>query len=422
MGSKAIKANDPAIRDEGEVADKKEPTRIKANDLAIRGADVGRHQVADKNGLTQGLYLNVNANGSRRFLWRYVSPLTNKPNEAGLGSYPQTTLAAAKKTVIEWRALVREGICPVAHRRAKKLAVKTDGKSLRDVLDLYAEEFKAHAGAREGVGLIERHAATLLTRPANDEIAPVEIKATLAGVIAATPKTAARTRAALSTLFEYAIANDYRTLRDPAAKAIFKKLMPPPPKSTPHRMMPPADVPKLFNTLTAMGSISSLALAYLILVAGRTSEVLGLHSREIDLDKRLVVIPGSRMKAGVEHRYPISDPALAILTEMRVRHGADGYVFRAKHGGRSSDRRLEGLLHQKLDVPYSVHGFRASFSSWSHAETDHPHELIELALAHNEGRGNSVARAYNRSDALERRRQLMADWAAFVAGEVEPTA
>ena len=250
-----------------------------------------------------------------------MSPLTLKPNEAGLGSYPQTTLAMATKTVIEWRAMVRNGIDPVAHRRAEKLKVKTNGKTLRDVLDLYAEEFKAHAGAREGVKLIERHAAALLTRPANDDIAPVEVKAALAGVIAAYPKTAARTRAALSALFEYAIANDYRTARDPAAKAIFRKLMPPPPKSEPYRMMPPADVPKLFATLTAMGSTSSLALAYLILVAGRTAEVIGLHTSEIDLDKRLVVIPGSRMKAAVEHRYPISDPALAILTEMRARHG-----------------------------------------------------------------------------------------------------
>ncbi|HEV7136345.1 MAG TPA: hypothetical protein VGN43_06905, partial [Steroidobacteraceae bacterium] len=69
-------------------------------------------------------------------------------------------------------------------------------------------------------------------------------------------------------------------------------------------------------------------------------------------------------------------------------------------GGRSSNRLLETLLHRKLDEPYSVHGFRASFSSWAHAETDHPHELIELALAHTEGRGNAVARSYNRSDAL----------------------
>jgi integrase len=233
-------------------------------------------------------------------------------------------------------------------------------------------------------------------------------------VIAATPKTGSRTRAALSALFEYGMAHDL-CATNPAAKTLMSKLMPKPPKSTPYRMMPPAEVPKLFATLTAMGTTSSLALAYLILVAGRTAEVMGLHSSEIDLDKRLVVIPGTRMKAGVEHRYPISDPALAILNEMRRRHVAEGYVFRARHGGRPGNRNLETLLHRKLDVPYSVHGFRASFSSWAHAETDHPHELIELALAHTEGRGNAVARSYNRSDALERRRQLMADWAAFVA-------
>jgi hypothetical protein len=67
-------------------------------------------------------------------------------------------------------------------------------------------------------------------------------------------------------------------------------------------------------------------------------------------------------------------------------------VFRAKHGGRSSDRRMETLLHRKLAMPYAVHGFRASFSSWAHSETDHPHQLIELSRSHVEGHGNAVAR------------------------------
>jgi hypothetical protein len=68
-------------------------------------------------------------------------------------------------------------------------------------------------------------------------------------------------------------------------------------------------------------------------------------------------------------------------------------------------------------MPYSAHATaRATFSTFAHEMTDHPHELIELSLAHVEGRGNSVARSYNRSDALERRRQLMADWGKFLAG------
>jgi hypothetical protein len=91
-------------------------------------------------------------------------------------------------------------------------------ETLRDALTMYGEEFKERAGAREGVRLIERHAATLLTKAVNADLKPLEIKTALAKVIAAHPKTAARTRAALSSFFEYLMAHDLRS-NDPAAKA-----------------------------------------------------------------------------------------------------------------------------------------------------------------------------------------------------------
>src|SRR6516164_9177788 len=168
---------------------------VKNNDLSIRAAPEGRHQIfSGRHGPTEGMYLVVNADGSRRFLWRYVSPRTGRPSEAGLGSYPKMTFAVAKQQVIEWRNMVRNNIDPVAERRAAKAAVRVEGKTLADVLADYGKQHEGEAGAEEGVRLIRRHCATLLVKPANADLKPVEIKEVLKPVIALTPKTAARTR------------------------------------------------------------------------------------------------------------------------------------------------------------------------------------------------------------------------------------
>jgi Arm DNA-binding domain len=149
---------------------------IPFNVKSVEAAPVGRHQLKDGKGRTEGMYLVVNATGSRRLLWRYISPITGKPNEAGLGGYPQVDLASAKQQVIEWRELLRKNLDPVAERRTAKAAVRVEGKTLRDLLDDYDKDNEDKPSAREGVRLIKRHAATLLLKPANVNLRPLEIK------------------------------------------------------------------------------------------------------------------------------------------------------------------------------------------------------------------------------------------------------
>jgi integrase len=382
---------------------------IKQNVKSVAAASVGRHQIEG----VKGLYLAVGEGGSRRWLYRYARPGSGKPNETGLGSLDDVSLAEATGEAQRLRALVRNGIDPIAAKREQKRKDKVDGKTMFHALDAYAKEFASKPGVGEVRRLIERHCATLLPL-AVANIDTIAVKNSLVAVQASHPKTAARTRAALSVVFNYCKANGLRTADDPASQATFKFLAPPPPKSIPHRMLPPHELPGFYRQLILRDSNVSLGLAFLILVAGRTSEILGLTWNEVDFDQRMIMIPGARMKARAEHRIPISDAAHAILTTMRGRGGDDGYVFKAPHGGRLSNRVFEGMLHRAFRLPVSAHGFRASFSSWAHAETDCPHELIELALAHLEGRGNQVARAYNRTDAVERRRGLMQQWGEFV--------
>jgi hypothetical protein len=108
---------------------------------------------------------------------------------------------------------------------------------------------------------------------------------------------------------------------------------------------------------------------------------------------------------------------MALLEQARDMFMGDRFVFPgATKGSPLNPRALQALLHLQLREPYAVHEFRASFSTWAHERTEVPHELIELALAHVEGQGNAVARAYNRGDAIEKRRALMQVWGDFVAG------
>jgi integrase len=380
---------------------------LKANTKAVEHAKVGRHQIEG----TKGLYLNVGEH-SARWLFRYHRP-DGRPNETGIGSCRDVTLKQAIERAHRLRQHVLQGGDPVVEKRERHHRAKVDGLTVRTVLDRYASDLSLRPSTRTVVAMIERHAGALLDLPIAS-VTVALVKDAIDPVQQTTPKMAVRVRAGLNALWSYAIASEL-TDRNPCDPMVWRHLATRP-RTIPHRMLPPREVPALFARLTARDGSVSAALAYLILVAARTTEVLGLRWQEVDLDQRMVTIAGSRMKSGREHRYPISDPASAILMTMRDRHGADGYVFKADHGGQLSSRCLHCLLQRQLFVPFSVHGFRAAFSSWAHETTDHPHELIELALAHSEGRGNAVARAYNRADMVERRRALMADWGAFVIG------
>jgi integrase len=123
------------------------------------------------------------------------------------------------------------------------------------------------------------------------------------------------------------------------------------------------------------------------------------------------------MKKRRVHKVPLSSQALDVLEQSRAMFEAGKFVFPGMtKGSPLNSRALQTVVQKQLHEPYAVHGFRATFSTWAHERTDVPHELIELALAHIEGQGNSVARAYNRSDAIERRRALMQMWGDWVTG------
>jgi integrase len=223
-------------------------------------------------------------------------------------------------------------------------------------------------------------------------------------------------RAAIDTVFDYALARGLHSGANPASISIFKFLLPAQPASVPHRMMPFTQVPEFYARLTETPTASRLCLAFLILTAARSQEAIRLEWADIDLSARLWVVPAHKIKMRRTHKVPLSTAALSVLTQARDLFGDVGYVFPGTtKGSPACPRALESLLHRQLHEPYAVHGFRASFSTWANETTTFAFEEVEACLAHQTG--NAVSRAYDRSEKLAKRAAILDAWGDFVTGE-----
>jgi integrase len=177
-----------------------------------------------------------------------------------------------------------------------------------------------------------------------------------------------------------------------------------------HAALPYREIGTLMSKLRADATTSARALEFMILTATRRGETLGARWEEIDLDQRMWTIPAGRMKAGREHRVPLAARAITILKEAADCR-LNEFVFPGTKQGRSLSRGTPERLLRRLNVDVTSHGFRSSFRDWAAETTNFPREAAELALAH--AVGDSVERAYQRGDLLEKRRKLMDAWAAY---------
>lgn len=223
-------------------------------------------------------------------------------------------------------------------------------------------------------------------------------------------ETATRVRGRCERVWDYARVSGLAEGDNPFRwRGHLDKLLPKPSKvarTAHHAAMPYADLPVFMATLRAGHSISRVALEFTILTAARTGEVTGAAWAEFDLDAKLWTIPAERMKAGRDHTIPLVDRAVALLADLP----------RDKPPFALSENTMLYLLQRTppkgLGLPYTVHGFRSAFSDWAHETTAHPNHVIEMALAHTIP--NKAEAAYRRGALLDKRRELMADWAAWL--------
>jgi integrase len=229
------------------------------------------------------------------------------------------------------------------------------------------------------------------------------------------PETAGRVRGRIESVIDWATARGYRQGENPARwRGHLENLLPKKSKVRRvehHAALPYAGLAEFMVELRQQEGIAARALEFAILTAARTGEVLSTRWSEIDFKARLWTIPGSRMKAGKEHRVPLSDAAMAVLEGMEATREGD-FVFPGGRAGRPlSNMAFLMLLRRIGRGDLTAHGFRSTFSDWCTECTNFPAEVREMALAH--AVGDKVEAAYRRGDLFEKRRQVMDAWASF---------
>ena len=244
------------------------------------------------------------------------------------------------------------------------------------------------------------------------EVTSADVVETLRTVWHERPATARRVRQRISTVMEWAVAMDYRN--DNPCDRIGPVLGPQQDLVQHMRALPHRDAAAAVEKvrLSKAPAAVKLAFEFLVLTAARSGEVRGARWDEIDTAEHVWTIPATRTKAKREHRVPLTRRAEQVLEAARVAGNGGPLVFPSARGKRMNDMALSALL-KDLEVGAVPHGFRSTFRDWAAEKTDHPREVIEAALGHVVL--NKVEAAYARSDLFERRRQLMNDWAAYLA-------
>ena len=227
-------------------------------------------------------------------------------------------------------------------------------------------------------------------------------------------ETASRVRGRIEQVLDWATALGFREGPNPARwRGHLDKLLRAPGKVTRvehHDALPVDQAPSFMVRLRAAPGIGARALEFAILTAAHSGEVRGATWAEIDLDAAVWTVPADRMKAGREHRVPLSPAALALLRSL-PRWPDNPLVFAAPRGGMLSDMTLAAVL-RRMKVAAVPHGFLSTFCDWAAERTHFPREVAEMALAH--AIGDKVEAAYRRGDLFDKRRRLMDDWAVFL--------
>lgn len=346
----------------------------------------------------------------------------------GLGAVSVVSLAEARDTALDLRRQIHRGTDPLEARRLGVEQARREvanAQTFKDCAEAYVAAHKAgwrneKHGAQWEATLATYAYPVIGTSPVQD-IGTAAVMRVLDPIWSVKPETAKRLRGRIESVLDWAAVREFRRGENPARwRGHLDKLLPAPSKVRQvehHPALPFAEIADFMTSLRGQRGVAASALEFAIFTAARTSETIEAEWREIDFEKKLWTIPGERMKAGKQHRVPLSDAAIAVLRQMeKIRES--GFVFPgAKRNRPLSNMSLLQLLKRMGRSDITVHGFRATFRSWCSECTDFPSELAEMALAH--AIRDKVEAAYRRGDLLERRYELMAQWAAYCACRVK---
>ena len=378
----------------------------------------GHHAV----GGVAGLYLYVSETGARSWVLRAM--VGTKRRHLGLGGFPDVPLAQAKERARKARDDISAGIDPIAQKQAAASALKasqaaetTFKQAAEAFFEAHGESWKNSKHRAQWKNTLITYAYPFIGDLSVRHIGQEHVLKILEPIWKSKTETATRVRGRLESVLDWATVRNYRTGDNPARwKGHLDKLLPAPAKIQKvehHAALSIDEMPAFMVNLRRREGVAARALEFAILTAARSGEVRGATWAEIDKDAKVWTVPAERMKAGKEHRVPLTAVAIKIIEGMPKVAGSD-LIFSAPQGGALSDMALTQVV-RRMEVDAVPHGFRSTFRDWAGERTHHPREIAEQALAHM--LRDKVEAAYRRGDALDKRRVLMDEWQAFINGQ-----
>ncbi|HUZ31239.1 MAG TPA: integrase arm-type DNA-binding domain-containing protein [Xanthobacteraceae bacterium] len=378
-----------------------------------------------------GLWLRVSSPTARSWVYRYM--LDRASHEMGIGKYPEITLAEARGRAAEARRLKALGKDPLAQRDAIRAAERADAAkavTFKDAAERYIDAHKAGwkntKHATQWKTTLETYAYPVIENLSVQSIDTGLVLKVLEPIWNGKTETASRLRGRIEAVLDWAKVRGYRDGENPARwRGHLDKLLPARSKVRKvkhHAALPFDDLPDFMTALRAQDSVAARALEFAILTAARTGEVVGAKWDEIDLAEKLWTVPAARMKAGREHRVPLSARAVEILELMKpdvadgqqMKNADDDFAFAGGAPGKPlSNMAFLMLLRRMGRSSLTAHGFRSTFRDWAAERTSFPSEAAEMALAHKVG--DKVEAAYRRGDLFDKRRAMMDQWAIACA-------
>ena len=409
--------------------------RTAAKALSARQVDTETRAGYHADGPHTGLYLQVTPvkeRITRSWVFRYTSPTTRKRRELGLGSARVRKLADARALSGELRLKVLNGVDPKDERdqdRATAIAARahqiTFDEAISQCMAAKSVEWKNIKHGQQWQNTLTTYASPLLGKMSVDLISTELIHKVLQPIWQTKTETATRVRQRIETVLDWCKARGYCKGDNPARlKGALGELLPKSQKIKKiehHPAIPYLQINQFVNELRKQGGTAPLALEFILLTAARTGEVVAAKWAEVDFHHKVWTVPAERMKAGKEHRIPLSLRAMEILQIMRQATHNE-YIFPG-HSVEKNSHMSTGtcrIVMKRMTnfAEYTPHGLRSTFRDWAAETTNYANETLELALAH--AIPNKAEAAYRRQDQLEKRAKLMQLWQQFVDSQRMP--
>lgn len=369
----------------------------------------GKSYGPDKYQDQHGLILRVLPTGSKQWIWR--GTIQGKRRDLGLGSFPYVSLSEARQKAFDYRKLARAGGDPVV--LSSKRVVPTFREALERVLEIHSPGWKdGGKSEKQWQASLKTYAFPRIADKRVSDITTADVMNILLPIWTEKAETARRVRQRIGAVMRWTIAQGHRQ-DNPAGEALGAAL----PKNAGNikhfRAVPYNKVGTALQKVreSDAGITTRLLFEFITLCACRSGEARKAMWSEIDFETAVWTVPPSRMKAGREFRVPLSNRAVKILREAETVRQNE-YVFPSPSGRVLSDGTLTKLA-RSLEILGTVHGMRSAFRDWASERTNTPHAVMEAALAH--VIKNRAEAAYARSDLLDRRREVMKQWATYLS-------